>query len=284
MKSAASAVAILALTCQSTMGANPGLRSRRSQVNNHFFSFAEIAEMKKGSLEPSLAVAGTNFDMPVVLPPKRVGCDDCGPMPYDDMLPIERKVVLAQNALDRLNKARQIEENALKIRLDRERSETDSAIKRKIKLQEKYEQEHEKIQELKNKIESAAYTAKRREQLLTDPNKFTDKCAPGFRVYWTGTSQTVMSWDDKKVLAKVLKDQYCNKQNMVCTCDLSKKQAHSTLGTVNAGLGCKCAEGIAEQVAPVVDASGAGDASGSEGVDASGSEGEGTVGASGASE
>ena len=51
-----------------------------------------------------------------------------------------------------------------------------------------------KIQELKNKIESAAYTAKRREQLLTDPNKFTDKCAPGFRVYWTGTSQTVMSW------------------------------------------------------------------------------------------
>ena len=35
---------------------------------------------------------------------------------------------------------------------------------------------------------------------------------------------------------------------MACVCDLSKKQAHSVLGTVNAGLGCKCYEGVAKQV------------------------------------
>merc|ERR1711871_1554015 len=114
----------------------------------------------------------------------------------------------------------------------------------KITLKEKYMDEKEKIHELESKIESAKVTAARREQLLTDPNKFTDKCAPGFRVYWIGQSEGTMSWDDKKVMAKVLKDQYCNIPNMACVCDLSRKQAHSVLGTVNAGLGCKCYEAL----------------------------------------
>ena len=51
-----------------------------------------------------------------------------------------------------------------------------------IQLKEKYLTEKEKIHELESKIEeSAKVTAARREQLLTDPNKFTDKCSPGFR-------------------------------------------------------------------------------------------------------
>ena len=215
----------------------------------HFFSFAQIAEMKKGTLDPKVAVVGTNFDVPVQVPLRnKKACNGCEPMPFDEMLPIERKVMLAQHALDRLNMARSIEENALKIRLKREREETDAAIKRKIQLKEKYLNEKEKIHELESKIESAKVTAARREQLLTDPNKFTDKCSPGFRVYWVGQSEGTMSWDDKKVMAKVLKDQYCNVPNMACVCDLSKKQAHSVLGTVNAGLGCKCYEGVAKQV------------------------------------
>lgn len=238
------------------MGAPAGLRNRASS-DTHFYSFAQIAEMKKGSLEPNVALAGTNFDVPVQIPLRnKKACSGCEPMPFDEMLPIERKVVLAQNALDRLNKAREVEENALEIRLRREREATDAAIRHKIQLQEKYEKEHEKIQELNNKIESAGILAHRREQLLTDPNKFTDKCAPGFRIYWTGTSQSIMSWDDKKVLAKVLKDQYCNQANMVCSCDLSKRQAHSTLGVVNAGLGCKCVEGLAAEFADASGASG----------------------------
>lgn len=207
------------------------------------------SNLRKGALDPKVAIVGTNFDTPVQVPLRnKKACNGCEPMPFDEMLPIERKVVLAQHALDRLNMARSIEENALKIRLKRERTETDAAIKHKIQLKEKYLTEKEKIHELESKIESAKVTAARREQLLTDPNKFTDKCSPGFRVYWIGQSEGTMSWDDKKVLAKVLKDQYCNVPNMACVCDLSKKQAHSVLGTVNAGLGCKCYEGVAKQV------------------------------------
>ena len=95
----------------------------------HFFSFAEIAELSKkteGALDPKVAVVGTNFDTPVQVPLRnKKACNGCEPMPFDEMLPIERKVVLAQHALDRLNMARSIEENALKIRLQRERTVCD---------------------------------------------------------------------------------------------------------------------------------------------------------------
>ena len=45
-----------------------------------------------------------------------------------------------------------------------------------ISKQDCSQTEKEKIHELESKIESAKVTAARREQLLTDPNKFTDKC------------------------------------------------------------------------------------------------------------
>ena len=107
------------------------------------------SNLRKGALDPKVAIVGTNFDTPVQVPLRnKKACNGCEPMPFDEMLPIERKVVLAQHALDRLNMARSIEENALKIRLKRERTETDAAIKHKIQLKEKYLTEKEKIHEL----------------------------------------------------------------------------------------------------------------------------------------
>ena len=93
------------------------------------------SNLRKGALDPKVAIVGNNFDTPVQVPLRnKKACNGCEPMPFDEMLPIERKVVLAQHALDRLNMARSIEENALKIRLKRERTETDAAIKHKIQL------------------------------------------------------------------------------------------------------------------------------------------------------
>ena len=131
--------------------------------------------IKKGALDPKVAIVGTNFYQCKCHKDKKT-YNGCEPIPFDEMLPIERKVVLAQHALDRLNMARSIEENALKIRLKRERTETMQLLNMEV-IKEKYLTEKEKIHQLESKIESAKVTAARREQLLTDPNKFTDKCS-----------------------------------------------------------------------------------------------------------
>ena len=94
-----------------------------------------------------------------------------------------------------------------------------------------------KIRELESKIESAKVTAARREQLLTDPNKFTDKCV-WFRVYWQGNPRyDVLGRQESH--GEGIERPILQYSKYGCVCDLSKKQAHSVLGTVNAGLGCK---------------------------------------------
>ena len=51
------------------------------------------------------------------------------------------------------------------------------------------------------------------------------------------TLQDRMTYDDKKLLAKSLKDSHCKEENLLCKCDLSKKRiTKSILGKVNGGV------------------------------------------------
>jgi hypothetical protein len=58
-----------------------------------------------------------------------------------------------------------------------------------------------------------------------------------------------MTFDDKKVLAKALKDRHCQDKDLLCMCNMAKKQnIKSILGKVNAGVDCECYQGLSKQV------------------------------------
>ena len=109
--------------------------------------------------------------------------------------------------------------------------------------------EQRKLERLQHEVEEARLAAKKREQLLVDPNRFTDACAPGFRVYFTGQAADRMTFDDKKVIGKALKDRHCSEKDLLCTCDMAQKQnAKSILEKVNAGVDCECFDGLSKDI------------------------------------
>jgi hypothetical protein len=58
-----------------------------------------------------------------------------------------------------------------------------------------------------------------------------------------------MTYDDKKVLSKALKDRHCKETDLLCICDMAKKQnVQSILGKVNAGVDCECYQGMAKEI------------------------------------
>ena len=58
-----------------------------------------------------------------------------------------------------------------------------------------------------------------------------------------------MTFDDKKVLGKALKDRHCLDKDLLCKCDMAAKQTtKSSLGKVNAGVDCECFQGLAKEI------------------------------------
>ena len=58
-----------------------------------------------------------------------------------------------------------------------------------------------------------------------------------------------MTYDDKKVLSKALKDRHCQDEDLLCICDMAKKQnVKSILGKVNAGVDCECYQGLSKNI------------------------------------
>ena len=83
----------------------------------------------------------------------------------------------------------------------------------------------------------------RGEALKRDP-ALADACAPGFQIYFSQKIEQKIGRDDKRVLSKALKDQYCDMRDLTCLCDLKKKHnlnPQSIMGPVRSRVDCKCA-------------------------------------------
>ena len=74
---------------------------------------------------------------------------------------------------------------------------------------------------------------------------FADK----LHIFFLFFHQDRMTYDDKKVLSKALKDRHCKETDLLCICDMAKKQnIKSILGKVNAGVDCECYQGMAKEI------------------------------------
>lgn len=227
---------------------------------------ADAASTLQGKLEPGdTAVTGSNMegwktsfvkktdDTNGFYVPVKQAVPSCKPQPCagkEQLSPLEQKIQLAQDEVDRLAKVRKAESDMLAARIQRAKELADSAIEQQLATQESYSAAERKAHQLENEIRDAQVAIEKRQQLLTDPNRFTDACAPGFRVYFVGSAKDRMTYDDKKLLAKSLKDSHCKEENLLCKCDLSKKRiTKSILGKVNGGVDCECYAGLAKMVA-----------------------------------
>ena len=148
-----------------------------------------------------------------------------------------------------LAKVRKTEAETLQNRIRREQEKTDAAVEKQLATEEDLAEEEAKARRLKREVAEARLALKKRNELLVDPNRFTDGCAPGFRVYFTGQAESRMTFDDKKVLGKALKDRHCLDKDLLCKCDMAAKQTtKSSLGKVNAGVDCECFQGLAKEI------------------------------------
>lgn len=189
----------------------------------------------------------TGFALPMKSVDPKSPCDrdPCA----KELSPIERKIREAEDQVAMLAKVRKTEAETLQHRIRREQEKTDAAVEKQLETQEDLSEEEAKLRKLKREVEEARLALKKRNELLVDPNKFTDGCAPGFRVYFTGEAKERMTFDDKKVLGKALKDRHCMEKDLLCKCDMAAKQtAKSSLGKVNAGVDCECFQGLAKEI------------------------------------
>lgn len=197
----------------------------------------------------------TGFALPMKAVDPKSPCDrdPCA----KEISPIERKIREAEEQVAMLAKVRKTEAETLQHRIRREQEKTDAAVEKQLETQEDLSEDEAKLRKLKREVEEAKLALKKRNELLVDPNKFTDGCAPGFRVYFTGQAKERMTFDDKKVLGKALKDRHCMDRDLLCKCDMAAKQtAKSSLGDVNAGVDCECFQGLAKEIREAEELSG----------------------------
>jgi hypothetical protein len=192
----------------------------------------------------------TGFALPVKAVDAQHPCPAGATNPCEkELTPLEKKVKDAEAQVAALAKTRKIESETLESRIRREQEITDAAIEKQLTTQEKLSSEETKLEKIKHQLEQAEVAATKRKQLLVDPNRFTDSCSPGFRIYFNGEAKDRMTFDDKKVLAKGLKDRHCQDKDLLCMCDMAKKQnIKSILGKVNAGVDCQCYLGLSKQI------------------------------------
>jgi hypothetical protein len=191
----------------------------------------------------------TGFALPVhAMAPKPGPCDQKAPC-EKELSPLERKIREAEDQVAALAQVRKTEAETLQNRIRREQEKTDAAVEKQLATEEDLSAEEAKARRLKREVAEARLALKKRNELLVDPNRFSDGCAPGFRVYFTGQAKDRMTFDDKKVLGKALKDRHCLEKDLLCKCDMAAKQtAKSSLGKVNAGVDCECFQGLAKEI------------------------------------
>ena len=166
-----------------------------------------------------------------------------------ELTPLEKKIKNAEAQVAALAKTRKIESETLESRIRREQEITDAAIEKQLTTQEQLSTDEQKLERLQHAVKEAELAAKKRKELLVDPNRFTDSCSPGFRIYFNGEAKDRMTYDDKKVLSKALKDRHCQDKDLLCICDMAKKQnVKSILGKVNAGVDCECYQGMSKEI------------------------------------
>ena len=129
----------------------------------------------------------TGFAVPVKAVDKE---HPCNANPCEkELTPLEKKVMDAEAQVAALAKTRKIESETLESRIRREQEITDAAIERQLTTQEKLSSDEQKLEQLRHSVEQAEVAATKRKQLLVDPNRFTDSCAPGFRIYFNGEAK-----------------------------------------------------------------------------------------------
>jgi hypothetical protein len=132
----------------------------------------------------------TGFAVPVKAVDAKHPCPASTASPCEENLtPLEKKVKDAEAQVVALAKTRKIEAETLESRIRREQEITDAAIEKQLTTQEKLSADEDKLERLKHALNQAEVAATKRKQLLVDPNRFTDSCAPGFRIYFTGEAK-----------------------------------------------------------------------------------------------
>jgi len=191
----------------------------------------------------------TGFALPIKSIDAKSPCPDTTNPCEKELTPLEKKLKDAEAQVVALVKTRKIESETLESRIRREQEITDAAIEKQLTTQEQLSNDEQKLERLQHAVKEAELAAKKRKELLVDPNRFTDSCSPGFRIYFNGQAKDRMTYDDKKVLAKALKDRHCTDVDLLCICDMAKKQnIKSILGKVNAGVDCECYQGMSKEI------------------------------------
>ena len=154
-----------------------------------------------------------------------------------------KQVLVAQKSLQQMEATQKVEAATVEARFEIERNEL-MAFKEKEGSENKRIRDNElKIRTMKQEIKDAFAQVQRNERLKRDP-ALSDQCAPGFMVYFAGSLEGALGIDDKKVIAKALKDQYCDLKDLSCLCDMKKRfkgRPLSSLGHVRSHLDCQCA-------------------------------------------
>lgn len=168
----------------------------------------------------------------------------------EDMTDMERKVLVAQKALQQLEASQKVEASTVEARFEMERNEVMGLMeKKRMETQRVFEQEA-KVAQLKQEINDMFRELQRRDMLKRDP-ALTDSCAPGFHIYFSVSVEQKLGRDDKRVVSKALKDQYCDLKDLSCLCDIKQKwkknRPLSSLGSVRDRLDCNCATKLADR-------------------------------------
>lgn len=162
----------------------------------------------------------------------------------EDMTDMERKVLVAQKSLQQVEASQKVEASTVEARFEIERNELMGFQEKQKRESERVADNENRIRQMKSEVTDLFRELARREKLKRDP-ALSDACSPGFSVYFSLSMEQRLGRDDKRVIAKALKDQYCDLQDMTCLCDEKKKKkgdrVASPQGDVRSKVDCHCA-------------------------------------------
>jgi hypothetical protein len=185
---------------------------------------------------PQLQV-GTNAD------PAKKDCVLCvgGDQSKDDLLDVEYRLRLAEKANHGLTTTRKTEKKMIENQAVKENKLWEDAENKKRFEDGIIQKDTVQLKDMRNEITDLENKIAEQKRNARDPAS-DDMCSPGFRIYFKTGKGVSLGSEDKRVIAKAMKEQYCDKKDLGCVCAV-EKHAASPVGNVLGGVHCKCAEG-----------------------------------------
>ena len=154
---------------------------------------------------------------------------------------VEYRLRLAEKANHGLTTTRKTEKKMIENQAVKENKLWEDAENKKRFEDGLIQKDTVQLKEMRNEITDLENKIAEQKRNARDPAS-DDMCSPGFRIYFKPGPGVSLGSEDKRVIAKAMKEQYCDKKDLGCVCAV-EKHAASPVGNVLGGVHCKCAEG-----------------------------------------